>query len=46
MGRWGLDGMRSFEQPGVARKEASRLENSSRETTLEDPPVAEQQLQI
>jgi biotin synthase len=25
MGRWGLHGMESFEQPNVARKEGSRL---------------------
>lgn len=28
MGRWGLDGMRSFEQVNVAKKEAARLEQS------------------
>ncbi|KIM48377.1 hypothetical protein M413DRAFT_440105 [Hebeloma cylindrosporum] len=28
MGRWGLDGMRSFEQVSVAKKEALRLEQS------------------
>lgn len=26
MGRWGLEGMRSFEQTSVAKKEGSRLE--------------------
>ena len=25
MGRWGLEGMGSFEQPNVARKEGARL---------------------
>jgi biotin synthase len=25
MGRWGLEGMRSFEQPSVAAKEGDRL---------------------
>ena len=25
MGRWGLEGMASFEQPNVARKEGARL---------------------
>ncbi|PPQ90412.1 hypothetical protein CVT25_014930 [Psilocybe cyanescens] len=29
MGRWGLSGMRSFEQVGVAEKEAARLEETS-----------------
>lgn len=29
MERWGLEGMRSFEQPGVARKEGARLEARS-----------------
>ncbi|KAI0359139.1 biotin synthase [Trametes cingulata] len=29
MERWGLEGMRSFEQPGVARKEGARLEGHS-----------------
>ncbi|KAI0651601.1 biotin synthase [Trametes meyenii] len=29
MGRWGLEGMRSFEQPGVARKEGARLASRS-----------------
>ena len=29
MGRWGLEGMRSFEQVGVARKEGARLEAHS-----------------
>ncbi|KAL1952216.1 hypothetical protein VTO73DRAFT_1365 [Trametes versicolor] len=29
MGRWGLEGMRSFEQSGVARKEGARLEARS-----------------
>jgi len=28
MGRWGLEGMESFEQVNVAKKEASRLETS------------------
>lgn len=27
MGRWGLDGMQSFEQVNVARKEGSRLKS-------------------
>ena len=26
MGRWGLDGMRSFEQVSVAKKEGERLQ--------------------
>lgn len=26
MGRWGLDGMRSFEQVSVAKKEGGRLQ--------------------
>lgn len=26
MGRWGLDGMESFEQASVARKEGSRVD--------------------
>ncbi|KAF4605485.1 biotin synthase [Pleurotus pulmonarius] len=29
MSRWGLEGMRSFEQPNVARKEGPRLETDS-----------------
>lgn len=29
MGRWGLDGMRSFEQANVARKEGSKLDGSA-----------------
>ena len=29
MGRWGLDGMRSFEQVNVARKEGERLLDSA-----------------
>lgn len=29
MSRWGLEGMRSFEQPNVARKEGHRLETDS-----------------
>jgi biotin synthase len=33
MNRWGLDGMRSFEQPSVAAKEGSRLLDAS--TTAE-----------
>ncbi len=28
MGRWGLEGMRSFEQHNVARKEGKRLEGT------------------
>ncbi|KAF5377439.1 hypothetical protein D9615_005157 [Tricholomella constricta] len=32
MGRWGLHGMRSFEQPSVAQKEGLRLETSSKKT--------------
>lgn len=30
MGRWGLEGMRSFEQTRVAEKEGERLEGTSR----------------
>ena len=29
MGRWGLEGMASFEQPNVARKEGARLANQA-----------------
>ena len=29
MGRWGLEGMGSFEQPNVARKEGARLANQA-----------------
>ena len=29
MARWGLDGMRSFEQVSVARKEGTRIEQST-----------------
>ena len=28
MARWGLDGMRSFEQVSVAKKEGTRIEQS------------------
>ena len=28
MARWGLDGMRSFEQVSVAKKEGTRIERS------------------
>lgn len=34
MGRWGLEGMQSFEQANVARKEGSRLE-TRRDAQLE-----------
>ena len=29
MGRWGLEGMRSFEQVSVAKKEGERLQDSA-----------------
>ncbi|KAG6910597.1 hypothetical protein DXG01_009548 [Tephrocybe rancida] len=36
MGRWGLEGMQSFEQPSVARKESHRLEAASERAKLSD----------
>jgi biotin synthase len=36
LGRWGLDGMRSFEQVSVAKKEAARLEQSIGSATPSD----------
>jgi len=36
LGRWGLDGMRSFEQVSVAKKEAARLEQSIGPATPSD----------
>jgi biotin synthase len=38
MGRWGLEGMQSFEQVNVARKEASRLEASGLEPLSRPEP--------
>ncbi|PPQ71612.1 hypothetical protein CVT26_010547 [Gymnopilus dilepis] len=38
MGRWGLEGMRSFEQVGVAKKEGERLEQGAHNEAAE--PVA------
>jgi len=38
MGRWGLEGMQSFEQVNVARKEASRLEASGLESVSRPEP--------
>ena len=35
MNRWGLDGMQSFQQPGVAKKEEDRLKESA--NTLQSP---------
>jgi len=32
MGRWGLDGMQSFEQASVARKEGAALESQASRT--------------
>ena len=48
MGRWGLEGMRSFQQASVSRKEGARLRNldstADKEITNEnesrDGPVA------
>lgn len=43
MSRWGLEGMRSFEQSGVARKEGFRLAEdgvpSEKHTTAEIQPA-------
>lgn len=33
MGRWGLEGMRSFEQVNVARKEVNNIPHSIRRDT-------------
>lgn len=38
MGRWGLNGMESFEQANVARKEGSRLEQVSKGSSNEAVP--------
>ena len=38
MGRWGLEGMRSFEQVGVAKQEGERLEQGAHNEAAE--PVA------
>lgn len=35
MARWGLDGMRSFEQANVARKEGARLEQPAVDQSAE-----------
>lgn len=40
MSRWGLDGMRSFEQAGVARKEAARLEEAAAKQSAESTSSA------
>jgi biotin synthase len=36
MKRWGLEGMQSFEQINVARKEDARLENRSNTPLIEN----------
>ena len=39
MGRWGLDGMRSFEQSNVAKKEGARLEAVSESDAASEAPA-------
>ena len=43
MSRWGLDGMRSFEQVNVARKEGSALTNGSMPPSADDSGEASQE---
>lgn len=38
MGRWGLEGMRSFEQTSVARKEGDKLALGSEEPFIPRAP--------
>jgi hypothetical protein len=38
MGRWGLNGMESFEQASVVRKEGSRLEQVNKSQLGESTP--------
>ncbi|KAH9921987.1 biotin synthase [Epithele typhae] len=46
MGRWGLEGMGSFEQVGVARKEGARLEIRGEEETASSEPSKEAQTSV
>ena len=41
MGRWGLEGMASFEQPNVARKEGARLREERAEEEAAAPAPME-----
>ena len=42
MGRWGLEGMGSFEQPNVARKEGARLQLEGQDAAPEGPSMEAQ----
>ena len=46
MGRWGLEGMASFEQPNVARKEGARLHLGAQDTSLPEGPSQEAQTSV
>jgi biotin synthase len=41
MGRWGLEGMRSFEQPSVQAKEGDRLRKDTPTTASSTPSAVD-----